>query len=110
MGAALAYLLVGKQASQDGGDDGLLLVGLEPLVHVVHQTVEELKGIVLLSKVHLLSPQPGGKEGRGGEGKKGEGGGKVGKDRRQWEAKGGSEGGEGKGERREGGKGRRAEG
>lgn len=68
MGAALADLLVGKQASQDSGDDGLLLVGLEPLVHVVHQTVEELKGIVLLSKVHLLSPQPG----RGGEGKEGE--------------------------------------
>lgn len=69
MGAPLAYLLVGKQTSQDASDDGLLLVGLEPLIHVVHQTVEELKGIMLLSKVHLLSPQPGGRS--GGEGKGG---------------------------------------
>ena len=71
MGAPLAYLLVGKETSQDAGDDGLLFVGLEPLVHVVHQTVEELKGIVLLSKIYLFSPQPGGKEGRGGEGRRG---------------------------------------
>ena len=89
MGAALADLLVGKQASQDGGDDGLLLVGLEPLVHVVHQTVEELKGIVLLSKVHLLSPQPGGKEGRGGEGRGGEEGRGRRKGREGQEAMGG---------------------
>ena len=70
MGAALAYLLVGKQTSQNTTDDGLLLVGLEALVHAVHQTVEELKGILLLMKVDLLPPQSRRRrEGRGGGGR-----------------------------------------
>ena len=58
MRAAFAYLLVSKGASQHVGEDGERAVSLETFVQAVHQTVEELKGIVLLTEVDSLTPQP----------------------------------------------------
>ena len=61
--AALADLLVSKRPTQDLGDHCSWAVCLQALIKTVYQTVEELKGIVLLSEVHLLTPQS--REGKG---------------------------------------------
>ena len=59
MWAAFADLLVCEGSSEHFRQDRIVAEGLEPLVQTVHQTVEELKGIVLLSQVYFLPPQPG---------------------------------------------------
>lgn len=58
MWAAFADLLVCEGSSEHFRQDRIVAEGLEPFVQTVHQTVEELKGIVLLSQVNLLPPQP----------------------------------------------------
>ena len=54
---AFADLLVSEGSSQDSGD-GHIGVGvlLHPLINAVQQAIEKLKGIVLLPKIHLLTP------------------------------------------------------
>lgn len=54
--AALADLLVGEGASQDLAEHGRVAQGLERLVQAVHQRVEELQRVVLLTQVHWLPP------------------------------------------------------
>ena len=74
MWAALADLLISEGSSEHLRQDGIVAEHLETLVQTVHQAVEELKGIVLFSQVHSLTPQSeregrreGGKEGGSGE-------------------------------------------
>lgn len=60
MRTIFAYLLVSKGPAQDLGEDGGLSKDLQCLVHAVYQTVEKLKGVVLLPEVHRLAPQSEG--------------------------------------------------
>ena len=65
VGAALADLLISEGASQHLREDGRAAVHLEALVQTVHEAVEKLKRIVLLSKVDPLTPQPASNTGQG---------------------------------------------
>lgn len=58
MWAAFANLLVCKRPPEDLGEVGGRPIHLQALIQAVHQTVEELKCIVLLPKLHTLTPQP----------------------------------------------------
>lgn len=58
MRATLAYLLVSEGASQHVGEDRERAVSLETFIQAVNEAVEELKGIMLLTKVDTITPQP----------------------------------------------------
>ncbi len=57
MWTSLADFLISVGSTQDVGYFSGEAVGLETLVQTIHQTVEELKGVVLLTKIYTIAPQ-----------------------------------------------------
>lgn len=52
----LTDLLIGKRATQDPAEHAGMAEGFQRLIQSVHQRIEELQGIVLLSEIHWFSP------------------------------------------------------
>jgi hypothetical protein len=58
VGAVLADLLIGKRATHHFANNRRIFEHFEGFVYAIHETVEELKSIMLLPQVHWFSPQP----------------------------------------------------
>lgn len=56
MRTPLANFLISEGAPQDFAEHGWVTKCFEGLIQTIHQGVEELKGIMLFSKVNWLSP------------------------------------------------------